>query len=162
MFERGKCGRSCPELGYSLFHEQFRRFRFWHDTNVSAGFGVNHVRLCFTEVIAMLSAPSLVFVCECPFGFLADAAAMPEFSRKIHPFLAPICTGGTAEQAVHIRKYRIQQRDQIVLQNRLHLGILPVLAAAVLQQQPGILLRNIPRQSKPAVKAILRHPFGQS
>ena len=75
-----------------LFHEQLGRFRFWYDVNVSAGLGVNGMRLCFTEVVAVLSAPTLVFVCECLLGFLTDTAAMPEFSHKIHPLFTPIPT----------------------------------------------------------------------
>ena len=137
--ESSECDRSCPELGYSLFYEQFCCFGLWHDIDMPAGLGVNRASLCLTKVVAMFLAPMLVFVCECPFGFLADATAMPKFSYEVHPFLTPICTGGTAEQTVYIGKYRIQQRDQIVLQNRLHLGILPVLTVAVLQQQPRYL-----------------------
>ena len=90
MFERGKRGRGCSELRNRLFHEQLGRFRFWYDVNVSAGLGVNGMRLCFTEVVAVLSAPTLVFVCECLLGFLTDAAAMPEFSHKIHPLFTPV------------------------------------------------------------------------
>ena len=42
------------------------------------------------EIVTMLFAPTLVFVCECLFGFLTDAAAMPEFSHKIHPLFTPV------------------------------------------------------------------------
>lgn len=80
-----ECRRSCSELGYRLFHEQFRRFGLWQDVNVSTSFGVNGVRFCLTEIVTMPSASTLVFVCECLFRFLTDIAAMPEFSHKILP-----------------------------------------------------------------------------
>ena len=75
-----------------LFYEQLRCFGLWHDANMSAGFGVNCVRLCFPEVVAVLPAPTQVFACESPFGFLADAAAMPEFGHKIHPLFTSVPT----------------------------------------------------------------------
>ena len=159
VFESRKRGRSRPELGYSLFHEQLGRFRFRYDVNVSAGLGVNGMRLCFTEVVAVLSAPTLVFVCECLLGFLTDAAAMPEFSHKVHPLLAAIGAGRTGKQAVCIRKSGVQQGDQVILQHGLNFGILLVLPVADFQHESGILLRDISRQGKPAVKTIVRQLY---
>ena len=90
MFERGEGGRSRSELCNSLFHEQFCRFGLRHDANVSACLSMNEVRLRFTEVVTVLSAPKLVFVCESLFGFLTDAAAMPKLCYKVHPLFAPV------------------------------------------------------------------------
>ena len=92
VVESRKRGRGRSELRNRLFYEQLRRFRFRRNTNVSAGFGVNRVRLCFTEVVALFPASMQVFACESSFGFLADAAAMPEFSHKIHPLFTPVPT----------------------------------------------------------------------
>ena len=56
----------------------------------------------------------------------------------------------------HIKALLSSERFEMeTMAVKLHLGILPVLAVAVLQQQPGIFLWDIPRQSKPAVKAIV-------
>lgn len=114
----------------------------------------------FAEMVAVLFAPALVFVYKRFFRAFTDAFAMPELRHKVYPFLASIGAGGTAEQAVCVWKNSIQQGDQIVFQKSLYLGILPVLAVAVLQQQPGIFLRNILRQSKPTVKTIVRQLYG--
>lgn len=84
---------------------------------------------------------------------------MPKLRYEIHPLLTSICTGRAVKQAICIWKGHIQQRNQIVLQHSLHLGILSVLAIAVLQQQPGIFLRDISRQGKPAVKTIVRQLY---
>ena len=77
------------ELRNRLFHEQLCRFSFWHDANVSAGFGVNSMRFFLAEIVIMLFAPMLVSVCECLFGFLTDAAAMPKLCYKVHPLFTP-------------------------------------------------------------------------
>ena len=50
------------------------------------------MRFFLAEIVAVFSAPTLVFVCEDLFGFLANAAAMPEFSNKIHPLFTPVPT----------------------------------------------------------------------
>ena len=90
MFECGEGSRGRSELRNSLFHEQFCRFGFRHDTNASSGFSMNDVRFRFTEVVTVLSAPPLVFVCECSFGFPAAAAVMPKLFYKVHPLFAPV------------------------------------------------------------------------
>ena len=92
MFECGEGGRSRSELCNSLFHEQFCRFGLRHDANVPACLGVNGMRFFLAEIVAVLSAPTLIFACERLLGFLADAAAMPEFSNKIHPLFTPVPT----------------------------------------------------------------------
>ena len=78
---------------------------------------------------------------------------------EIYPFLVSISTGRTVKQAICVWESLIQQGNQIVFQHSLHLGILPVLTIAVLQQQPGVFLRDISRQGKPAVKAIARQLY---
>lgn len=66
------------------------------------------------------------------------AFIMPEFCCKVHPFLASIYVDRTRKQSINIWKNSIQQRNQIVFQNSLYLGILSILAIAVFQQQPNI------------------------
>ena len=90
LFESRKRGRSRSELRNRLFYEQLRRFRFRRNTNVSAGLGVNGMRFFFAEVVAVFPAPPPVMVSERLLRFLADAAAMPEFSHKIHPLFTPV------------------------------------------------------------------------
>lgn len=50
---------------------------------------------------------------------------------------------------------KLEQGDKIIFQHGLHLGILLVLPAAVLEHQSGIFFRNVPWQGKPVVKAVV-------
>ena len=85
---------------------------------------------------------------------------MPKLRYEIYPLLASIGASRAVEQAVCIWENRVQQGNQIILQNSLYLGILPVLTVAIFQQQPSVFLRNISWQGKPAVKAIVRQLYG--
>ena len=90
--EHSQGGGSGPELGYRLIYQELGGSGLRHDAEMPTGGGVDVQRLVLAEVVAVLPAPTQVFACESPFGFLADAAAMPEFSHKIHPLFTPIPT----------------------------------------------------------------------
>ena len=107
------------------------------------------------EIVTVLLAPLLVLRCE---GFLRDSTntlTMPEICHKIHPLLAAIGTGRTAEKAVCVRESGIQQGNQVVLESGLYLGILPVLPIAILQHKPGIVRWDVFRQRKPVIQTIV-------
>ena len=78
---------------------------------MSTGLGVNVKSLSLAEVVAVFSAPSLVLVHEHFFRAFADASAVPEIRREVHPFLAAICAGWGVKQTVHAWKSGIQQGD---------------------------------------------------
>lgn len=85
---------------------------------------------------------------------------MLESGYKVHLFLAAICSGWVCEQPVCIRESGAQQRDQIVFEHGLQLGILLVLPITGLEHQPGVLLRNIFGQREPVAEAIIRQLYG--
>ena len=85
---------------------------------------------------------------------------MPKLRHKVHPFLAAIGAGRTGKQAVCVWESGVQQGDQVILQHGLYFGILLVLPVAGLQHEPGILLWDISRQRKPAVKAVVGQLHG--
>ena len=106
------------------------RFRFRHHPNGSAGSGIDFQCLGFTEVVAALETPFLVFLFKCLLRQLADAFSMPERFNKIHPFLAAVGSYRAGKQAIYAWKHGIQQRDQVVTQHGLNLGILLILPIA--------------------------------
>ena len=56
---------------------------------------------------------------------------MPESFNEVHSLFAAILSGRAGEETVYSRKDGIQQRNQIIPQNGLDLGILSVLPIAV-------------------------------
>ena len=97
------------------------------------------------------------------FRTLADAFVMPELRHEVHSLFASTRAGRADKQAVCVRESGIQRRDQVVLQGSPHFGILPVLPllpVAGLQHQPYIFLREVLRQGKPVVKAVVCQLYG--
>ena len=90
-----------------LFHQKFCRIRFWNDTEVSTGRGINVQRLIFAEFIPVLSAPFMVLGGESLLRQVADALAMPKSGYKVHPLLAAIGAGRTGKQAVCVRESNV-------------------------------------------------------
>lgn len=68
------------------------------------GGGINVQRLAFTEIVAVLLAPLLVFGGKGLLRQVTNALAMPKSSYKVYPLLAAIVAGRTGEQAVCIWK----------------------------------------------------------
>lgn len=108
-----------------------------------------------TEIVAMFPAPLLVFSRKGPLGEPTNALTMPESGDTIQPFFTAIGTGRASEKAVRIRESGIQQRNQVVLEHGLQFEILLVLPVTVLQHQPCIFLREVLRQRKPVVEAVV-------
>ena len=142
-------------MGNSLFYQKFCGIRFGHDTEVSTGGSVNVQRLIFAEIVTVLFAPFLVLDGKGLLRQAADALTMPKSSYKVHPFLAAIGARRAGKQAVRIWKSGVQQGDQVVFQHGLYLGVLLVLPVTGLQQESGILLRDISRQCEPVVKTVV-------
>lgn len=132
ILESGKYSRGCPKLCDCLIHKKFSCIALRHTSNMLTDCGVDTVCFRSAEIASRFFTPPLILVCKCFFRMFGYTFTMPEFCHKVHPFLASIYAGRTCKQSIDIWENRIQQRNQIVFQNSLYLGILLILAIAVL------------------------------
>ena len=89
LLERGQRSGGYFELRRAYSTKQLCGFLLRHDSNMSTSFGANGASLCFTKVVAMLSAPTLVLLMNTLSDFSLTQRQCQNSATKSNHFSRP-------------------------------------------------------------------------